>query len=415
MIIQTQKKKIIFLANGFPRAGRLHENIFNLNAVKQLLKYYDVKVMVIRTSRLYRRLDKYRIADIEVKYINLPVIPFEHPSIPILFNSIMYKYSTIYALKMFQPKRLDIDNFKDYHLIHSVGGTLTTFIANKIAQHLGIYHITQLIGIDVDFEMPIMCKIPEIRKIYSNISGVVANSHYLAGKYLEYIPETRNIRVIYRGTDIQRFCPSNDADDDSRKQIKGVTFLYLGGFGYNHKGATANMKGGDTLLAAWEKNENELRHLDARLMIGGPNTPNEYIERWRRHLKYPDAVIILGIVDPDDMPKILRSSDAVLIPSLKEGLPNLGMEAAASGKPVIGSNVGGIPELVRDGVDGILVQADNFEAWGIILVKAAASKEQLISYGISARNKAKILFDSSFYGEKLYKFYSFCEYGMEIL
>lgn len=400
-------KRIILLANSFPSEIHPNNGIFNVNTIKALRKYFDVSVMVVRTWRPYRRLSKYRFADVEIKYIDLPVIPFEHPAMPVSLNHVMYKYSIVYALKLFRPQSLGVGNLKDFFLIHSVSGTLGAYVADKIAQHVNIFHVTQLIGIDVDYEMPIMCEIPGIRKIYSNVSGVVANSQYLADKYLEYIPETSNIRVIYRGTDLQRFHPSNDAEN-SRKQNKGVTFLYLGGFGYNHKGSTSNMKGGDTILAVWKKNEDELRNLNARIIIGGPNTPNEYLEGWRKHLKYSDAVKIIGVVNNNEMPHLLGTIDAVLIPSLKEGLPNLGMEAFACGKTVIGSKVGGIPELIRNDVDGMLVSANDIEAWGKILTKSAASKEKLYGYGLAARKRAEMIFDSSKYGEKLYDFYKGC-------
>jgi glycosyltransferase involved in cell wall biosynthesis len=64
----------------------------------------------------------------------------------------------------------------------------------------------------------------------------------------------------------------------------------------------------------------------------------------------------------NDIEAVMARSDIVLLPSYTEGLPRSLMEAMALGKPVVATNVGGIPELVRDGIDGILINAGEVDA-----------------------------------------------------
>lgn len=59
---------------------------------------------------------------------------------------------------------------------------------------------------------------------------------------------------------------------------------------------------------------------------------------------------------------MIRACDVVVLPSLNEGLPNLAIEAQACGRPVLGTNAGGIPEAVLDGKTGIIVQKGDRDA-----------------------------------------------------
>jgi glycosyltransferase involved in cell wall biosynthesis len=61
------------------------------------------------------------------------------------------------------------------------------------------------------------------------------------------------------------------------------------------------------------------------------------------------------------MPYYYSSSDVVVLPSLLENFPIVALEALSSGKPVIASNVGGIPEVVKNNENGILVDPANVD------------------------------------------------------
>jgi len=66
-----------------------------------------------------------------------------------------------------------------------------------------------------------------------------------------------------------------------------------------------------------------------------------------------DRVLVLG--QRDDVPAVLAASDLLLLASRQEGLPVAVMEAFALGLPVVSTAVGGVPEAVRDGIEGFLV------------------------------------------------------------
>ena len=76
-------------------------------------------------------------------------------------------------------------------------------------------------------------------------------------------------------------------------------------------------------------------------------------------LKIEKNVIFAG--ERSDIPEILSLTDIFVLPSLREGLGLAILEAMACGKPVIATNVGGIPEIVKDGENGVLVLPKNHE------------------------------------------------------
>lgn len=71
---------------------------------------------------------------------------------------------------------------------------------------------------------------------------------------------------------------------------------------------------------------------------------------WEEHnIKY------FGEISSDEVGEILPQLSLVLLPSYKEGYPGIIIESLAAGVPVIGSNVGGIPEIIKDGINGRIV------------------------------------------------------------
>jgi glycosyltransferase involved in cell wall biosynthesis len=74
-----------------------------------------------------------------------------------------------------------------------------------------------------------------------------------------------------------------------------------------------------------------------------------------------------GQVDPRDVSKYMIGADVFVLPSLSEGSPSVIVEALAAGTPILASNVGGVPELVRDGKEGFLFQPGNVNQMSYLL------------------------------------------------
>ncbi len=91
------------------------------------------------------------------------------------------------------------------------------------------------------------------------------------------------------------------------------------------------------------------------LLILGDGPEREPLERHAAALGVSDRVRFLGAGTRDDVIALFRAVDVALVTSAWENLPHTLLEALAAGAPVIATTVGGIPEVVRDGENGLLV------------------------------------------------------------
>lgn len=87
----------------------------------------------------------------------------------------------------------------------------------------------------------------------------------------------------------------------------------------------------------------------------------------------------------DDVPAILSDSDLFVLPSQSEASPNVILEAMAAGLPVVASNVGGIPELVSDGISGHLVAPSDPGALAGALLDLVAHPDRATAFGRAGR------------------------------
>jgi len=100
------------------------------------------------------------------------------------------------------------------------------------------------------------------------------------------------------------------------------------------------------------------------LLIGGDGPEKVGLQKLIRELNLERNVFILGSVNTNKLQLYYSSADVFVLPSIElngqtEALGVVLLEAMASGTPVIGSNVGGIPDIINDGVNGFLAEPEN--------------------------------------------------------
>lgn len=129
-----------------------------------------------------------------------------------------------------------------------------------------------------------------------------------------------------------------------RREGPGEAYLFLG--------RLSAEKGVETLLRAWRP---EL----GRLLVAGDGP-----EAGRLRASAPEGVTFLGMVPPERARELVAGARALLVPSLwYETFGRVIVEAYASGVPVIASRIGALPEVVEEGVTGLLAEPGDPASW----------------------------------------------------
>lgn len=162
------------------------------------------------------------------------------------------------------------------------------------------------------------------------------------------VPPER-IVVIANGIELDRFVA---VAGRPREQLRA-------GFGWPGQGPVIGSaarfrseKGLDLLLAAVA--ELMPRHPGLLCVMAGEGPDRDALAAKAGQLGLEKRILFPGFID--DMPAFMRALTLLAIPSRQEGLSFAAMEAMAAGTPVVASRVGGLPEIVEDGVNGVLVR-----------------------------------------------------------
>ena len=185
------------------------------------------------------------------------------------------------------------------------------------------------------------------------------------------------LTVIYNG--ISRF----SLDPSENKLLTVGTIAEL------HK-----IKGLDILLKAWSK---FIRKHPARLLIVGEGEERENLENMAHNLGISGSVDFKGFVN--DARSFLSHFDIFVLASRSENLPYAILEAGLAGLPVVATSVGGIPESIESGINGVLVPPEDSEALFSTLILLAEDNALRQRLGINL--KASIQENFSF--EKMVK------------
>ena len=208
--------------------------------------------------------------------------------------------------------------------------------------HTPSFLVDRLNGVDPDKRRRAWYALEE--KAILRADGITASSTALKKEVCAYygIPGER-VTIIRNPVDTLAFSPS-----EKMEEREEVVLLFVG--------RLEKRKGVDLLLPAVR--EVLARHQNARFVFAGASLPgysSSYTDVLESEAaKYPGRVTLLGALERERLPDVYRGADIFIIPSLFDNSPNALFEAMASGLPCVGSDTGGINEIIRHGETGLL-------------------------------------------------------------
>jgi len=156
-------------------------------------------------------------------------------------------------------------------------------------------------------------------------------------------------------------------------------------------GVLEKAKGIDTLLAAWPA---VLKAVPAaRLMVAGDGRLRDLVEG----AAVEPSIQVLGRLEKTEVAGLLDRATLLVVPSRSEGLGRVVLEAMARGRAVVASNVGGLPDLVSDGITGALVPAEDPDALAVAIVGLLGDPSRVLEMGVVARRRFEELDPTSTY------------------
>ncbi len=190
----------------------------------------------------------------------------------------------------------------------------------------------------------------------------------------------QRIHVIENGIEVENYGPAADRAALKLRLGFDPARRYLAHVARHHP-----VKDQAMLLGGFAQAAPSLPDVDLLMVGDGPLRPD--LERLTRGLGIAARVKFLGI--RRDVADVLRAADAFALTSVSEAASLTLLEAMATGLPALVTNVGGNPEIVRDGVDGLLVPRGDAAACGAAIVRLFREPGLIEKLGANARRRVR--------------------------
>lgn len=183
-----------------------------------------------------------------------------------------------------------------------------------------------------------------VLKMLSRAALLITPSNYLLRIFQKY---ELSAEVIPNVVDLSRFVPADPREFDHSPHLivtRNLESIY------------------DIPTAIRAFSRIRLSYPGAQLTIAGSGPERGRLQSLVNEFELADCVKFIGRIDNSNMQKIYAVADCMLNPSTVDNMPISILEAFSSGVPVVSTNVGGIPDIMKDGVSGLLVQVGDDEA-----------------------------------------------------
>jgi L-malate glycosyltransferase len=322
------------------------------------------------TSRLPARLQRHLLADVSFHEVNTySYALFQHEPYTLALAAKMAEVAETFSLDLLHVH---------YAIPHAISAHLAQEILGGTVRVVTTLHGTDITLVGSD---PSLHSIT--RYAINQADGVTAVSHWLKQQTEELFKPSVPIQVVHNFVDCDEFRPDLRDNWAGRHHCSnGCRLIHVSNFRPVKRAPEAV----EILARVLKKREAHL------LMVGdGPDLPRAVMRT--KELGVKDHVSFLG--NREDVAYLLAASDILLLPSESESFGLAALEAMACGCAVISSNAGGLPELLRDGVDGYLCDVGAVECMADHVQELLADRAKLEEMKHNAREHAEKCFATS--------------------
>lgn len=228
---------------------------------------------------------------------------------------------------------------------------------------------------------------PLHRLLVRRLDALVTNSHYIRENSLEVYPiEPSKVEVIHYGLGEEAVGSPTKAEDMRRKLGLDRDTVVVGMVASLSEG-----KRQDLLIRAAKRISAEFP--ECRFLIVGVPGQEEYARKIREMIEtlgLRKQVIMSGFLE--DIPSLMLALDVLVLPSNNEAFGIVLLEAMANSRPIVGSNSGAIPEIVRNGENGLLFAPGDPDALAEEILRLVRCPEERVDMG----KRGKEIFEERF-------------------
>ena len=335
-----------------------------------------------------------------IKVNNYPKSLLEYDTVNNNFNqnrmNILYShYEEI--LKINKKCKVDIvqtpiwDSLGFYALFDTRFNLVTTLHTSMKTIYEGIHHINEEIEFHIEIEEYLLNK----------SKFIVSNSNAIEKQYNQYYNDAckgKTFLIPHGFEDISKLAKKHDKklSDDI------IEILFVGRLEYR--------KGIDIIFECvpyiCQKYNNVIFRLCGDDSINMPNSEETYKDYFlSKYNEFSERVIFEGYISDEEIIDRYSNCDIFIAPSRFESFGLIFLEAMIFSKPVIGTNIGGIPEVVADGINGILIENENSEDLKNALIKLIENKDIRESMGKNGRRIYEEKFTAEIMANKFIDYY----------
>jgi N-acetyl-alpha-D-glucosaminyl L-malate synthase BshA len=307
------------------------------------------------------------IAFHEVPVSNYPL--FEYPPYDLALATRMAEVAAYYELDIL-------------HVHYAIPHSISAYLARQmlLRQNRRLPFITTLHGTDITLVGLDHSYLPITRFGIDESDGVTAISNYLRDKTIQEFHPERSIHVIPNFVNCDVYMPL----DEAARTAGRARYAEPGEKILVHLSNFRPVKRTADVIRIFSR---VAREMPARLLMIGDG-PDRSAAEWIAHRKgIQDRVHFLG--KQSSVSEILPLADLLLMPSELESFGLVALEAMACRVPTIATNVGGIPELIEDGVTGRLFPVGDVEAMAGAAVELLSDSSRYLAMAEAARRTAQ--------------------------